>query len=424
LDEEVQDARVKRASRVMFSFAIVLQACGPNPNASPSGIVAPSSTPSSASAEPASAPAEPTPNAQTTAPARITWESVGPPEPGAEVRAGIWDKEVGWIVTGAHNCPDLSDCWHDPAIWTSADGRAWTRAQVPQQRFSVVTAITRGADAYFAAGYQCEGRTTALIWRSVDARRWERHGSFDLGSTDDGECNTVNNLAATDAGLFATVGFDVIDRRYVYRSPDGVDWTPVNPERFGLPADEALYVTATVQVDRSTAILVGACSDCPVAAWQSGDGADWTDLGRLDAQGFVRALASAAGPRLVVATSALNPYAEPGQCPECRVSVWALEDDGTFREGGDTALVYDPELAVVGNTYLLVGTGQLPGEYGAFASADGLAWTGISIDSQLCGASELVGGPTQALILTNAYDNSGKTTDACGGMWLGEVTAG
>jgi hypothetical protein len=331
----------------------------------------------------------------------------------------MWDEEAGWIVTGAHNCPDLGDCRHDPAIWTSPDGRTWTRGEVPQQEFTVVTAIARGADAFFAAGYHCAGRTTGLFYRSEDARHWERIGSLDLGRVQDDECNPVQHLGATDAGLVATLTFDVNDSPVVFRSSDGEDWTPVSDATFGLPPKSPVYRADMVQVDPSTVILAAACASCPIAVWRSSDGSDWTEVGRIgDVDDvIVYAMSATTGPRLVVA-------AVP--CYDCDVRVWALDADGSFHEAGETALPHDPHLAFVNDTYLLVGTAGRPGGAGAFASADGLVWTPLSTEPEMCAAADLVAGPTQALLLTNATDFPGDGTDGdcAGGIWLVDVTPG
>ena len=310
-------------------------------------------------------------------------------------------------------------CGLDALVWTSEDGRVWTRAEVPDDRCFHLTAMTHGADEYIAVGRDCDatGRTTGVFWRSEDARHWELLGTAFLGTVYD-ECVGVEGVGVTDAGIYLNARTG--NKHEVFRSPDGVDWERVSPRTFGVPPkpDDApsgywggLLGTDMVQVDPTTVVLAGGCVNiCPVTVWRSGDGFDWTELGRFEVNSALE-VSIAVGPQIVLA---VEPCDEDVSCGGEAV-IWVLDDDGSLRET-QTIQMDSPNLAYAGDGYLLVGTATGSGQQ-VFVSPDGLEWTRSPADLVECRIRELIPGPSQVLVSTNgAFEGSD-----CDGLWLVDV---
>ena len=419
---------MKLAKGVLLSLALLAQACSVAPMAEPSASSGEPSVPSPVA--PATAPVEPFSSDAASASFDVTWERVAFPEWDA-ITTGMWG-DGRWIVGGFVWC-DLGWC---PRIWTSNDGRSWTGAELPEQDgMSVkVTAFARDTHGYVGAALTCTANgvlktSTALFWRSADGGRWEVIGSVKLGTIAE-DCVGIDHLVATEAGLVGTTQLRKASPSFVIESSEGVDWAPTSSESFGLPPETPLSEPDTIQVDPSSAIIAAGCRACPVAVWRSGKGRAWTELGRLAPEDSVHELSVAMGPRPVVAAFAINQelYGEQPVCDlACRTSVWALED-GSFRQVFNPDMPHRPRLAFTGDAYLLVGTSAVPRESVAYASVDGLEWTKVPTDPGVCRAGDLIAGPSQTLFLGTPFgypsgpDESLPNEDACGGMWLVDVS--
>lgn len=112
------------------------------------------------------------------------------------------------------------------AVWTSADGRTWTQADVRAapdvRRSSTIEAITAFGDGFLAVGGR--GQFTPVVWRSPDGREWE-HVTDERGVLSQ---VTLNDVVAVDDILVA-VGRDVAESRGgVWISADGAHWHAVS----------------------------------------------------------------------------------------------------------------------------------------------------------------------------------------------------
>ena len=116
------------------------------------------------------------------------------------------------------------------AIWTSPDGRTWTRAHDKRTppRGTALGSVVAGAGGFLAkASFEySEGNTkplppvTAGIWRSTDAIHWEPIPGTPLG---------VAQIVEVSDGFVAIGSKDTGDRAQPvsWRSPDGRSWTSV-----------------------------------------------------------------------------------------------------------------------------------------------------------------------------------------------------
>jgi hypothetical protein len=171
------------------------------------------------------------------------------------------------------------------AIWTSPDGRSWTRRrddQAPPRgvRLHDITRTAAGSWIAIARGEFSEGddglarqAVTDGIWRSDDGLRWAPiEGSpLDLGQL----IATPDGLAALGRRADPGGGEDV---PVIWRSADGTAWTSAAlPPPAGLPAGTTL--DAGVLAWSSAGWLIAADRDGGDAAsviWTSVDGTGWT----------------------------------------------------------------------------------------------------------------------------------------------------
>lgn len=147
------------------------------------------------------------------------------------------------------------------AVWTSTDGRTWTRVTgVP--RFS---SVVQADGAFLASAFETVGPE---IWRSADGRSWHRLAGPDVLGT-----GTLEQLVATPVGIVAVgwTGSDPDRQAAVsWRSLDGLSWTRA-------PAQASLEGAAMtkVAVSGGAIVAVGLRPDS-AAAWWSTDGLTWT----------------------------------------------------------------------------------------------------------------------------------------------------
>ena len=125
----------------------------------------------------------------------------------AEVVAGTAPQEpgVGWILAGRGglrwSCDD-ADCWGVPAVWSSADGVAWTTTTLPTGpgalpkdpeedypvQVTAVTSLVRSERGYVAVGAEADPWVGARheTWVSDDGVSWTRLPQRDVPQFDHG----------------------------------------------------------------------------------------------------------------------------------------------------------------------------------------------------------------------------------------------
>ncbi len=147
-------------------------------------------------------------------------------------------------------------------IWSSSDGVSW-EPTVDATPFTActVTGLAVGGPGFVAVGYDDRG---AAVWTSSDGLGWTRVGDAAALAL-----SRMSAVTATPAGLIA-VGFDARGPA-VWVSLDGSAWARVPP--FGPPGARMTAVAAT----SLGVVAVGHASD-GARAWASTDGLTWRPL--------------------------------------------------------------------------------------------------------------------------------------------------
>jgi hypothetical protein len=172
---------------------------------------------------------------------------------------GVTDSPVGLVAVG-------DDGNGVPAIWTSADGVAWTGTSVPDASYIIHVAVTDGGTivAFGNQGDQAGGPVVPTAWSSTDGVAWTPTAL----PVEPGQWS-VPDLERTPVGLVATAISEGTGR--VFLSPDGVTWTQV----LEVPG------VATVGTAGTEAIVFG-----PDAWWHSADGTTWTETAARSFDGY------------------------------------------------------------------------------------------------------------------------------------------
>ncbi|TVR17458.1 MAG: hypothetical protein EA387_16455 [Nitriliruptor sp.] len=315
----------------------------------------------------------------------------------------------GYVAVGSYGQGRHGEDGTVAAVWTSVDGTGWER--VPHDdavfgafgmgRFTAASAVTTGGPGLVAVGIEADGEAlVALAWLSVDGRSWTRVEVDDpreRGATD----LELHAIADTADGL-VTVGIErggpagAPEYLAVWRSNDGVDWTPIalTPEE-----DAAAWgYLSTVTVHDGQVVAAGA-TDGPdgqrwVATVWHGRGTEGLERIPHDDEVFggrgmpwIHGL-TVGGPGLVaVGTTHSHHLDDPQWSP---AAVWTSTDGATWERvshddevfgDDDNATMYDVTVTDWG--LIAVGTRILgwddPAEMRfigtVWTSPDGLAWT-------------------------------------------------
>jgi hypothetical protein len=175
----------------------------------------------------------------------------------------------GYVVVGSGATverPDGTSYWSwQASAWFSADGTAWSRAEVEGDLTLgegdccvEMARVTYGAAGFVAIGWDDFGALAnkAAVWLSVDGRSWSRvaHDPDVFGPLDVGE----------EDGWFE-----------MHFSPNGIDWSLNEQEEFRRDPI-AVYPNDAAWGDGGY-ILIGREYELNVAAiWTSPDGLAWT----------------------------------------------------------------------------------------------------------------------------------------------------
>ena len=212
-----------------------------------------------------------------------------PDSQGFVSRRSNWEEVVldivpdgpGFVAVGMEQLSDASTA--DAAAWFSPDARTWTRAKVADgigRTMDQVVATDTGFVAIGEAGYDFHGGFGAgtAIWTSPDGRTWTRLA--DKAAPPRG--TALGSIVAGGVGFLATASFEysqgveVPPRQPltagIWRSNDAIHWTPIP----GAP----LGVGQIVRVpDGFVAFGTGYTGDVahPVS-WRSRDGRTWTPV--------------------------------------------------------------------------------------------------------------------------------------------------
>jgi hypothetical protein len=259
--------------------------------------------------------------------------------------------------------------------WTSEDGDRWTVAPIDESSgsFAVSLATPPAGDGPLVAG----GRAgpEPAVWTSSDGRSWSRRTVPRLGGG--AAPKRIAVVLATGDGYLAggSVGPELGDRHArFWRSSDGLAWEPVPDD----PAFDGAEVVSIVDHAGGYVALGRLGSGqrgTGSTAWVSRDGASWQ---RIDAPslsgGLVNAVVEGADGRLVAVGSDLD---------EREAVVWRSSDGTAWEQApredsrlynGDKIRMMDVASTPVG----LVAVGNYVGvQYGtatSWISGDGLSW--------------------------------------------------
>jgi hypothetical protein len=180
---------------------------------------------------------------------------------------------------------DFSGGDGDAAVWTSPDGVGWSRVPADEAVFGgsgdqVMAALAVGGPGLVAAGYDSSGGDRdAAVWTSPDGVGWSRVPA-DEAVFGGGADQMIWSVIAGGPGLVA-VGDDVSggDRdAAVWTSPDGVVWSRVAADEavFGGPADQSLQAVAPGGPGLVAVGFDFSGGDQDGAVWASADGLVWS----------------------------------------------------------------------------------------------------------------------------------------------------
>jgi hypothetical protein len=366
------------------------------PGASPSLSESPSATPSAS----ASASASPSPSASASAspsepagPIEVAWERAEGLEPEANVLA-VSFADGRWIALGQVN--------PEAAIWTSDDGRTWTRAEIESTRAeNEVTAVTDMAEL--------DGRLVAIGafgLMNSDQSAWMTWTSDDGGATwtERRDGPPTQALTAIVAGGPGLVG---AGSNYVGTTPYD-SWIAVSADGATWELTEAIFPTSQIlslAVIDERIVAVGSVfegsSELVPAAWYSDDGGATWESGQVPGQ--VPGAGRTEFVSEVVATD--DGLAAIGGGNE-GAKAWVSADGATWERVDIVDGVEARALALVDGGLVAVGiVGQDDAPALSWTSLDGRTWeAGVPLDD----------GPVQML----AADGDG-TTVVAGGRCLG-----
>jgi hypothetical protein len=220
----------------------------------------------------------------------------------------------GFVAVGSNGYPGASTQdtgTRGAAVWTSADGRRWTRVPTHTAfRGAFMRSVTATPMGYVAGGEAHSAGppgagTVAPLWTSTDGRTWHRvRGSASLRNSD----GLV--VAATSDGLVATgTLFDPVAGSW-----RGAAWTSATGSSWRRATTDGGFIIRTVSVGGqliavgSAANSAAAISTYVLGVWTSSSGRSWQAIPAAagSSDGIVRD-AAAQGGRIVIVGESTDP---------------------------------------------------------------------------------------------------------------------
>ena len=211
----------------------------------------------------------------------LTWARVPDDE---AVFGGVGDQSMSSVVAGG---PGLVAVGSDgangnAAVWTSADGLAWTRVPDDEAVFGGVGyramwSVVAGGPGLVAVGEDAswsgsEMEQHAVVWTSTDGLAWAQVPD-DEAAFGDARDRPMRSVVAGGPGLVA-VGWDGSEEPHavVWTSTDGLTWAPV-------PDDESVFGNSGMYSAAAAGPGLVAVGADPLrqhaAVWTSTDGTTW-----------------------------------------------------------------------------------------------------------------------------------------------------
>jgi hypothetical protein len=275
----------------------------------------------------------------------------------------------------------------DPAVWASADGNSWRRAQtIARSGTQRLTAVTAGDAGWLAVGYDGTAPRHPLVLTSQDASSWQAADQSGIFRASGHAALTTYAATMGPAG-YVIVGEDGYSAA-AWFSSDLKSW-----ERGTAPDEKALKGTGTagrwmrdVAGGPSGYVAVGGLNDPSVrgakpsrpAVWTSVDGRRWR-LQQLPLPGGSLGAwfdhVAAKGPAVVASGTATGPSGT-------RAFAFSSADGGrTWQQvslpGGDGTDASVTATAATSSGFVITGTTGNPGsaDVTVWRSADGRTWT-------------------------------------------------
>lgn len=297
-----------------------------------------------------------------------------------------------------------------PGVWTSPDGVAWAVVPHDEAVFGgvmsgYVEAVAAGPLGLVAVGTEYRGDDyDAVVFTSPDGRAWTRVP--DPGGVFGGSGWQAMHAVTAGGPGWAAVGYDDSgeDRNAaVWTSPDGVTWTrvPHDESLFGGVNDQEIF--GVVAAGRGL-VAVGNDDEAP-AAWVSADGVTWekvptdrfsSDPDYENVDKVMRAVAATPGLGLV-AVGYLEWYSEATDTEDADAAVWVSEDGLSWVLVSEDAAMFggpdDQKMAAVtagGPGFVAVGWDRSGGDANAavWDSPDGTNWTRVPDAAVFTGAGD------------------------------------
>ena len=293
-----------------------------------------------------------------------------------------------------------------PGLPVEPVGRTWTQSTVPataNRPVDAINAVTAGGPGFVAVGRGCVGdsQCEAIVWTSADGRAWTRTPASDatyigVHFATTGPAIGMFDVAAGEPGIVA-IGYAARPdlQATVWFSPNGTSWERI-PLGLEPPATSPSGLlgarVSAVTWDGGQFVLVGedrsgwngdgatlAAAKARAAAWTSPDGRTWTRVPHnpvFEVGGFTDTMEDPssggmadviAGPDGLIATgSVCNAKLVVG----CQPAVWTSLDGTSWeRMKGVPALSGSLRaIAASGTGYVAVGVGTV------LTSRDGRTW--------------------------------------------------
>jgi hypothetical protein len=217
----------------------------------------------------------------------------------------IGNAQVSAIASSAHGIVAVGI-----GIWFSTDGRTWgsvfDQAQLggsPGGQQGIINDVTVGGPGFVAAGQAVDptsGQAVAAIWTSTDGRRWTRVRDPALepptppipGGNSTPTRGTIRAIARGGPGLVAIGGVfggtfegrTLVNDPYdpaVWTSTDGLHWSRANTgTAFGSRSDATLLSLTTVFA-RGRSLTLTSTYQSTTSVFESQDGTRWHRVARV-----------------------------------------------------------------------------------------------------------------------------------------------
>lgn len=227
----------------------------------------------------------------------------------------------GWLAVGEEDSACEIDCGSassvEAIVWSSADGRTWTRRpQATSLAHAAMNAVVRGGPGFVAVGGAPDRVTAsqvpehAVVWTSTDGRAWSRVPDTTLFHAPSGTDQTFGDsmkAVATDGTHLVAVGTvgtqGDVGSALAWSSSDGRTWKRGTADDF---AYGQLFNVAAIP-NGFLATGPSGTDSCLGGIWSSADGDAWTCVATDSSIGGFEAYAAASSPTLSVVVGLPTP---------------------------------------------------------------------------------------------------------------------